>query len=337
MPFPEPEHSFTDIETLFMQSITADAVLAAVDMKLFDHTHAKPVKAQALALTLNLLPEPLEAMLTMLTASGLLVATDEGFMNTPMIDEHLVSTSPLYRGDALLVRKMFENLVKQDMSALLKGEKNPPKHSGVRWADTRSIRSMLQHTLDGQLQGATEFLTGLPEFPSFRTMVDIGGNHGQYSMELLARNPELTGTILDLPEVAEAARKRCEEAGYGERIHCQPFDLNKDTLSENAYDLALTSHSLYMCIDRLDEVIGSIAASLRPGGCFASHHFSREGGLPEHHLATNEFINRLSGRKSHFLERDRLEGILSRNGFSDFTHIFTGKERQTLLLVARKK
>lgn len=337
MIYPEPEHAFGAVDAMFLQAITARAILTAVELGLFDHTCSSPTSAQALAKELGVKSEPLEAMLDMLAASDLLTIHDGKYGNTPMTNEYLVSTSPLYRGDTLKARKRFEDMLKDGIPALLKGETKAEKGSEKKWATAEFMQGMLQQTLNGQLQTAVRYLSSLPEFASFRTMADIGGNHGQFSMELIDRNPSLTSTLLDLPEVVKTARQRCSEQGYAHTITCQPFDLQKELLPPNAYDLVFASHILYTCREKLDDILDSIHASLKPGGCFASHHYSGEGGAFAHQIATTEFISRISGRGSHMLERSPLEQALERNGFHDFTHTFTGTEKQTLLLVARKR
>jgi len=55
------------------------------------------------------------------------------------------------------------------------------------------------------------------DFTPFRTVVDVGGGDGALLTGILAEKPALRGTVVDLPRVAEAARKRIAAAGLGDR------------------------------------------------------------------------------------------------------------------------
>jgi hypothetical protein len=55
-------------------------------------------------------------------------------------------------------------------------------------------------------QGANEAVADAYDFGPFRTVVDVGGGHGQLLSEILARNPHLSGILFDLPLGIAAAR-----------------------------------------------------------------------------------------------------------------------------------
>lgn len=50
------------------------------------------------------------------------------------------------------------------------------------------------------------------EFGQFRTIVDVGGGNGTLMVELLKTYPQPSGTVFDVPRLAEAARQTIEEA-----------------------------------------------------------------------------------------------------------------------------
>ena len=337
MKYPRPKASFNPVETLLMETVAAQALLDAVRMGLFDLMAQGPMRAETLARSLKVQPAPLEAMLDMLVARDILDANGQDYANTPMANDFLVSSSPLYQDKALELQLRFNSMIQSDIPALLRGENTQRTHIDDEWSEPDTMAGTLQHAISGQLQDAVGFISQLPEFPSFRAMADIGGNHGQYSMELVDRNPDLTSTILDLPHVVEAARNRCAAKGYGERIQCRGFDLRKDGLDKDAYDLVFASHVLYSNEKNLDEVLARVHASLKPGGCFASHHFITRDGRSERYCTAVEFVTRLSGYATHFLNKKKLESALTNSGFADFSHTQTGSEQRSLLLVARKQ
>ncbi len=335
MPYPHPKTSFNPLESMVMESVAAQALMESVRMGLFDFMAQGPRTAADLAQELGFKPDPLEALLDLLVSRGILESHGQAYANTPMANDFLVSTSPLYQDKALETQVEFNSMIQDGIQALLRGEEARRAHTDGEWSEPDIMTGTLQHAVSGQLQDAVDAIRGLPEFKSFRAMADIGGNHGQYSMELVDRNPGLTSTILDLAHVVEAARERCKAEGYGDRIQCRPFDLREDELDLEAYDLVFTSHVLYASGENLEEVLVKVRDGLKPGGCFASHHFTVTHGA-DHYCTAVEFITRLSGYATHFLDKKKLEAAMTRAGFSNLTHAFTGPDKRSLLVVGRK-
>ncbi|MUM78618.1 methyltransferase [Pseudodesulfovibrio sp. F-1] len=336
MPFPTPKTSLAPVENVLMEAISAQAIIDAVEMRLFDHLSRQPMPAASLAQTMQLKSEPLEAMLDILVERQLLTLDGKTYANTQMTEEYLVSSSPLFQGKALTLQQGHNEMIRKNLITLLKGGSMERDATDSKWAEADTMEGTLQHALNGQIQMAVAYLKELPEFASFRTMADIGGNHGHYSMELLAHNPKLISTILDLPQVIEPAMRRCSALGFGDRIACKPFDLRSDELPEAAFDLVFTSHVLYGCVDDMEKFFRNIHHSLKARGCFVSHHFSPDGGASRLYQTSVELITRLMGYKTHFLSGQVLKEALTATGFGNFTHTYTGCDGQALLLVARK-
>lgn len=55
-------------------------------------------------------------------------------------------------------------------------------------------------------------------------VIDVGGGDGTLLIALLNEYPSLRGAVLDLPEVAEAARKRFDAAGLSDRAYAVAGD-----------------------------------------------------------------------------------------------------------------
>ncbi|MBU4191299.1 MAG: hypothetical protein KKD85_03060, partial [Proteobacteria bacterium] len=184
MPFPTPKTSLAPVEHVLMESISAQAIIDAVRMNLFDHLSSQPMPAAVLAKAMELKTEPLEAMLDVLVDRHLLTLDGKIYANTEMTEEYLVSASPLYQGKALSLQHGHNELLRKSLPTLLKGGTMEREKTDESWAEADTMDGTLQHALNGQLQMAVAYLKELPEFASFRTMADIGGNHGHYSMEL---------------------------------------------------------------------------------------------------------------------------------------------------------
>ena len=102
-----------------------------------------------------------------------------------------------------------------------------------------------------------------------RTLLDLGGGPGTFSLALLAAWPGLEATVADLPLTLRTTRKVIEETGAGDRLRVLEADFYRDRscLLGGPWDLALVSAVLHAegeaeNRDLLRRVRGAVA----PGG-----------------------------------------------------------------------
>lgn len=63
---------------------------------------------------------------------------------------------------------------------------------------------------------------GWPGWRKVRTLVDVGGGHGQLALAVLAAHSQMSATVLDLPHAESGARQCIEKAGMEERCRFEP-------------------------------------------------------------------------------------------------------------------
>ena len=304
---------------------------------MFDAMEETPLSAETLAGRLGLVGERLEPLLDVLDAAGIIRKEAGGYAATPLSEEFLVSTSPLYQGTSVKLNTLFCDSVKDTLPDFVAGKEMDCRGGDGMWSKEESIEGMAQYSLGTGVVPVAEFVAGLPGFDAFRTMCDIGGNHGLYTMAVLDRNEELRGAICDLPAVAGQLRARCERLGFGDRVDAVGLDFRTEELPDGPYDLVLTSHILYAFMEDLGATLGRIADSLRPGGWFVSHHCARNGmdqGRME--AAVLELETRLCGFPSHFIEREELEAAFADAGLCDFRFQRAATAEFGLIGAARK-
>jgi SAM-dependent methyltransferase len=338
MLFPESKADFMPVNNLMIESVAPKAVMAAVDLKLFDRLSGRDMGPSALASESGLVAERLEPVLDILAALGLLSQDGGRYANTALAEEFLVSGSPMYQGDYLSVTTGFSTSIERSIGDLLSGKQTDREGTDHGWSVERIMDGTAQNALWGGAKGVADVAASLPDFASFRSMCDIGGNHGLYTLGILDRNPSLAGTIFDLPDVADQAARRCERLGYGERVKTVGMDFREEALPEASFDLAVTSHVLYAFRDDLPGALRKIADGLKPGGWFISHHYCGDCG-PQSSLreACLEMVTRLAGYPSHFIGRDQLGAALDEAGFDvPQFHAVPGRD-MNLITVARKR
>ena len=328
---------FSILDDRIMEAISAKALMTAVDMKLFDRTEGRAATVEELARELGLVETRLESFLDVLAALGVLQETAGRYANTPLASEYLVSTAPLYQGDYLALTSGFSVSIEGAIAELLAGGEAERAQTDNKWSVERTMEGLSQSARLGGASAVAGVATALPGFDGFRTMCDIGGNHGLYTLGVLERNAGLSAVIYDLPSVAEQARRHCEQFGFGERLGVAGLDLREGTLPESRYDLALASHVLYAFKDDLAGALGKIAHGLKPGGWFVSHHYQercRPGG--ELRKASLELVTRLAGYASHCIGRDELREALADAGFGEPEFSPVPGREMGLIAAARK-
>lgn len=333
-----PQTDFEPIHSMLMNnSLSSKAIIGAVELHIFDRLDGRALTAAALAEEGGWVTTRLEPLLDILVAADLLTRNNGEYTNTPVASEFLVTTAPLYQGDCMALTMRFASSVENAIAELVAGGEVDRTEADNGWALEKVMEGTAQDACGVALPRVVQLVAGLPGFHDFRTMADVGGNHGHYTMGVLEQNPDMQGTIFDLPHVAEQSRLRCERFGFGDRIATQGLDFRKQALPAGQFDLILMSHILYGFKGDLGSTLGKIADGLKPGGWFVSHHFSRHqtnGG--EMAKASLELITRLAGYPSHFIEQEELSEHLASAGFTDVRFEPVSSKGLGLMTAARK-
>lgn len=311
-----PTTNFLNIENLMMNGVAFRTILECLKLKLFDDFEDNFFSAAAYAGKHGFEQHATEALLELLTAHGMLVKTETGYTNTKLTSEHLVTEATYYQGNLLRINNYFNESIHCNLIEKLKGNADSRKNCDESWAMDESIKGSAAHARLGALQDTTEFIMSLPEFPQMHSMCDIGGCHGEFTSALLDRNPGLQGEITDFPEVCKAAERYIPLGKYQSRITLAPRDIRSEPLPENSYDLIIASHVLYAFLDDLDATLQMIHAALKDGGWFVTQHMNKHGGLPCEYANTLEFITKMSGYETHFINAAKLVEKLSKTGFN---------------------
>ena len=157
----------------------------------------------------------------------------------------------------------------------------------------------------------------MPEFPSFKRMLDLGGNAGILTVALVSRHPTLKGTVLNQPPVVEITKKIISEYGLQDRIDVIGADFSKDDIGKD-YDLVWTSDTLnfFPDKDKLEEICIKVYNSMNSGGLFVSQQqmvMSKSGIWPPD-TAWFSHIMAFGGMNCTLYETDISEAML-RAGF----------------------
>ncbi len=98
-------------------------------------------------------------------------------------------------------------------------------------------------------------------------MLDIGGSHGYYSVEICRRYPCLKSIIMDLPEAVEYAASILAKEGMGNRVTYRIGDALTSDLGTNAFDVVFIGNLVHHFPDDINRLlIKRVALAMRPAG-----------------------------------------------------------------------
>jgi predicted O-methyltransferase YrrM len=101
---------------------------------------------------------------------------------------------------------------------------------------------------------------------SAKTLLDVGGASGTYTIAFLQAVPKMRATLFDMPEVVEMARERLGGAGMLDRVTLVPGDFYSDEFP-HGHDLAFVSAIIHQnSLDQNVNLYRKIFRSLNRGG-----------------------------------------------------------------------
>lgn len=255
---PDPS-SIVRLSTAYWESQT---LLTASRLRLFDALAEGPRSPEEVAASLNLDARSTALMLRACAGLGFLAQTDGKFHNLPVAAVFLVSSSPAYMGNVIRYSDQLYATWGKLEDALRSGRPALPAatYLGDDPARTRAfVVAMHERAL-----GIARALVPLLDLSGRRSLLDVGGGPGTYSVMLTARFPGLKAEVLELPGVAAVARELVAAADASDRVtlrdgdyHSADFGNGKDVVlmsgmfhRETAATCQGLIHRAAACLDR---------------------------------------------------------------------------------------
>jgi len=268
---PKVDASFEELYRTLIAPIRAKLLLTGIELGVFNHL-SEPKSADAVADAIDAHPENTRLFLDGLAACDLVVKKNHLYQNAPVTKAFLVEGSEIYQGQSLTLNaQTFFAL--NDLPKLVKDGPPPlspevDMSSEQMWAHWAA--SMANCERAGIAQQAAEIVSQLPEFSSFKKMLDLGGGPGLIGIAIVASHPSMKGVIFDKPVMVKTAETFIKEYEMEERIEVLGGDYNHDSIGQG-YDLIWARSVLNFNRDDMDPIIKKIYDALNPGGVFISN------------------------------------------------------------------
>jgi predicted O-methyltransferase YrrM len=273
----------TPIFEAFRGSYSTELLSAAIGhFNLFAHLTDAPLSFDELRGRLGLDQRPANVLLTALRAMGLLTRNPSGDLDlTPLAREHLAPGGPFDVSD--YVGLSANNPGVLEMVERLRSNRPAgakPGAGGASFIYREGLESAMESeasarrltlALAGRAKNVAPVLAQKLPIGNARTLLDVGGGTGIYSIALLQKHPHLRAIVFDRAEVLKVALEMGNTYGVADRLELLPGDMFADDLPANC-DLILLSNILHdWDTPECQTLINRCAEALPIGGQLVIH------------------------------------------------------------------
>lgn len=325
----KPENCPEAVLKLARQFMESRILLSAAEMNLFTHLDGMPSTAKDLARSLNADLRGLTMLLDALTAMGLLSKKEDTYLSAPDIVPFLNAHSPRSVLPMILhAAHLWDSW--SDLTSIVKGV-GSTKVAASPARDADELRAFIgaMHAVGRPL--AHKIVKAI-EPGSARTLIDVGGASGTYTIAFLEAAPEMKSTLFDRPEVIQIARERLAGEGMLDRVHLVAGDFYEDELP-GGHDLALLSAIIHQNSPMENvELFRKVLRAILPGGRLIIRDHVMDPGRTEPKdgtiFAVNMLVNTAGGSTYTY---DEIRHWLEEAGFVNVSLLKGGKHMDALV------
>lgn len=273
------------------------SVCAAVELGLFEALASGPRSASEVAERVRASERGVGLLLDALEALGYVQSRGGRYAATPMARKWLMQS--FARGIPF-----FESMVFERWEHLVETiRRGAPVASGFEWLDGHPERwEAYEEAMLVIAQTAAPEIVAKTSIPrAARRLLDVGGGHGLYAIELCRKHKDLSAAVFDLSPALEIARRTIAAEHMLDRVSTIEGDLQRDDFGSD-YDVVLLFNILH-CFraDENADLLRKIGRATTPGGTVAvlEQTADRTGGAAGHALARLQaltFFNDLGQR-----------------------------------------
>lgn len=211
-------------------------LLTGFELDIFSSLEEAGNTASQIARKLSLNEHACERLMNALVSLGFLTKKGSSFLNTKESFTFLSRKSPEYLGGLKHTNHLWNTwsnltrVVKTGIAA------NPDEinERGEDW-----LFPFINAMHDRAKNLAPKQIAGI-DLEGVRSVLDVGGGSGAYSMAFVSRNPGIEATVFDLPNVVPITKKFIDKEGFTGKIKTHAGDYTTDELP-SGFDMAFLS------------------------------------------------------------------------------------------------
>ncbi|GAA5609722.1 methyltransferase domain-containing protein [Streptomyces platensis] len=300
----------------FMGQYDLPALAVADALGLFPLLVRSPVGAAEAARRLRLHPYNTEVLLALVAALGYLTVYEGAYHLTPAARAFLLPGTSRYWGPMLQLGwdekcTAVQLAVREGKAHGYRGHALWETHSRVPRRADLFTAAMHAHST-----GPAAALAARLDLAGAGTLLDVAGGAGTFAVALVKRHPQLTAQVLDLPAVADVARRTLEEAKVADRVRLCLRDMF-DGPWPDGQDLVLFADTL--CDwgdDACREMLARARAALSPGGRILVHQVMLDDSRTRSATAAGYALALATMSGGRLRTASELAGLLTEAGFT---------------------
>ncbi|MDB6038680.1 MAG: dnrK [Verrucomicrobiales bacterium] len=317
----------------------ADLLSAAIVwLDFFSWLAVHPSTKEAICAERGLVDRPVDVMLTLFAAMGLIESEQGVFHLTTLAKEHLVAGSPWFLGP--YYGSLKERPVCKDMLSVLQTGRT------ANWGSLKTekdwAKAMEDSVFAGQFTAAMDCrgvylgqaVAKNVELKSFSRLLDIAGGSGIYACSMVAHHPHLRASVFEKTPVDKVAAEAIAKRGFNDRVSVIAGNMFANPLP-TGFDIHLISNVLHdWDITLVMQILKSSFDALMPGGLLIIHdaHINREKTGPLPVAAYSAMLMHSTEGKCYSIAET--ESYLTNCGFHNFDFKDTAADRG--IITARK-
>lgn len=282
--------SIREIAVSFQQS---RILLSAYELDVFTAMEGHFSTAETLAESLNVSADGLSRLLNALTAMGLIKKTRGKYYNTEEASRYLVKGKPEYMSGLMHTNHLWNN-----WSTLTEAVR---KGSSVLERDHKAAEKRLDSFIGAMHYRAVpqaKILSFLIDFTGVKSILDLGGGSGAFSMTFIKNLNGAKATLFDIPGVVEIAKQYAANENMLDRFEYIKGDYLVDDYG-SGYDLVFASAIIHInSFEQNKNLVQKCFNSLNPGGQLVISDFIMNDDRTEPKTGTLFALNMLVGTSS---------------------------------------
>jgi hypothetical protein len=317
----------------------AELLAAAITgLDFFSWLAKSPASEKNICAALGLFERPVDVMLTLFCAMGLIEKSGDTFRLTEKAREFLVHDSPWFLGP--YYSSFVEHLMCRDLLEVLRTGK-PAGWAGRKdqkpWAQAMegdAFARQFTKIMDSRGIYLGRMLAPQLDLKNHRHLLDVAGGSGIYACSIVAAQPHMRATVFEKSPVDRVAREYIAERGCAERVDVATGDMFSDALPDNC-DVHLWSNVLHdWDAPAVKMLLEKSFAALPSDGIIVIHgsHINREKTGPLAVAAYSVLLMASTEGKCYSVAE--MENLLGAAGFASVEFRETAADRS--VITARK-
>jgi SAM-dependent methyltransferase/predicted transcriptional regulator len=233
-------------------------LLSGFELDIFTNIEESGITCNQISHNLNLDEHACERLMNALVSLGFLKKQNKLFFNTAESSAFLSRKSPDYLGGLMHSNHLWNTW--SNLTKVIKtGVSAHPDEINSRGEDWLTPFITAMH--DRAKKQAPLQLASI-DLSEIKSILDIGGGSGAYSMEFASRKPGIDATVFDLPNVVPITKVFLEKEGFSDKVKTYAGDYTTDDLP-GGFDMVflsaiIHSNSLEVNADLIKKCFGSL-------------------------------------------------------------------------------